>query len=219
MEENDNKTVSITTQHCRQKVSRIDFEILLNIYTICKKKNITEREISFLMGKDNKYFVKLINPFTKEQIKTEYLDTLRSIASTSYQQIIPNDVKAKETIDIVGTHYNYSDKTIEKIHYKFTVTYMDKTSKNFRWYIEISKGRRSILNKELFEILKTMVIEKYFDTPKYALAIYLKLKKEYKSKFSALELQVALAKLCNAKAHPAFALKITKDNMKVIYGR
>ncbi|WP_205600305.1 hypothetical protein [Sphingobacterium luzhongxinii] len=197
----------------------MEFEILSNIYAICKKKKVSEREISFLMGKDNKYFAKHINPFTKEQIMTEYLDSLRSIASTSFQRIVPNHVKAKETIDIVGTHYTYSDDTIEKIQYKFTVTYMDKTSKNFRWYIEIPKGERSVVNKELLEILKKMVTEKYFDTPKYALTIHLYLKKKYKSKFTALELQIALAKLCNAKAEPAYALKVSKDNMKDVYGR
>lgn len=219
MEVKRKEPISKTTSHTRQKVSRMEFEMLSNIYSICKKKKVSEREISFLMGKDNKYFAKHINPFTKEQIMTEYLDPLRSIASTSFQRIVPNHVKAKETIDIVGTHYTYSDDTIEKIQYKFTVTYQDSSSKNFRWYIKIPKGERSVVNKELLEILKKMVTEKYFDTPKYALTIHLHLKKKYKSKFTALELQIALDKLCHVTADPEFALKISKDNMKVVYGR
>lgn len=219
MSEKRKPPISEITSHNRQKVSRIEFEILSNFYRICKKKKITEREISFLMGKRNKYFVEYINPFTKDQIKTEFLDILPSIASTNFQKIIPNDIKAKETIDIEGTHYKYSDDFKEKIHYNFTVHYQNNTCRNFRWQIEIVKGGRSILNKELFEILKRMVSEKYFDKPKYALTIYLYLKKKYKSKFTALELQIALAKLCNATAEATFALKVSKDNMRYAYGR
>lgn len=209
--------ISEITSHNRQKVSRIDFEILSNFYRICKKKKISEREISFLMGKRNKYFIEYLNPFIKDQIKTEFLDILRTIASTSFQQLIPNNVKSKETIDICGTHYTYSDLKKDETKYNFTVKYMDETSKGFRWHINIQKGERSKVNEKLLEILKGMVNKNYFDTPKYALTVYLYLKKKYKSDFSALELQIALAKLCNAKNDTAYALKISKDNMRNVY--
>lgn len=216
--EEDN-AISKITHHSRQKVSRLDFEIISNFYKICKKKRISEREISFLMGKRNKYFIEYVNPFVKDQIKTEFLDILRSIASTSFQQMIPNNVKAKETIDITGTHFIYSDESVDTVRYKFTITYMNGKSRNFRWYIDMSKGERSKVNEKLLGILKVMISENYFNIPKYALTIYLHLKEKYKSEFTALELQIALAKLCNAKANPAFALKISKDNMRDVYGK
>lgn len=219
MSEKIKAPITKITKHNRQKVPRIDFEILSNFYRICKKKKISEREIAFLMGKRNKYFVEYLNPFIKDQIKTEFLDILRTIASTSFQQIVPNNVKPKETIDICGTHYTYSDPKKDVTKYNFTVKYMDQTSKGFRWQINVQKGERSKVNEKLLEILKGMVNKNYFDSPKYALTVYLHLKKKYKSKFSALELQVALAKLCNAKADITYALKISKDNMRDVYAK
>ena len=214
-----NKTISITEPHVRQKVPRMDFEILANFYRICKKKGISEREVSFLLGKYNKYFIEILNPFDKEHIKTEFLDMLPAIASTGFQQVIPNTVKPNETLDIDGTYSFYSDRLCEVTYYKFTVTYDDGTSRNFRWKIKITKGERAKVNKNLLDILKGMVFTGYFDSPKFALTIYLHLKKAYKSRFTPLEIQIALAKLCNKKAEADFALEEGSENSRVVYKR
>ncbi|TYR31661.1 hypothetical protein FXV77_20680 [Sphingobacterium phlebotomi] len=216
-EQETNKIISITEPHARQKVSRIDFEILANFYRICKKKGISEREVSFLLGKYNKYFVEILNPFGKEHIKTEFLDMLPAIASTSFRQIIPNTVKPNETLDIDGTYNFYSDRLCEVTYYKFTVTYDDDSSKNFRWKIEATKGGRAKINKDLLDTLKGMVAAGYFDNTKFALTIYLHLKKAYKSRYTPLEIQIALAKLCNKKAETDFALEEDTENSRVVY--
>jgi hypothetical protein len=216
-EKTDNHIISTTEQLSRQKVPRIDFEILVRFYEICKKKKISEREVSFLMGKVNKYFSEILNPFFKEHIKTEYLDILPAIASTGIRKIIPNDLAPKETIDIHGIHEQYKDKFLELDYYKFTVTYKDGTIRNYRWKIEVKKGGRSKVNHELLEILKILVSRGYFNKPKFALTIYLLIKKNYKCAFTPLELQIALAKLTNKSTNPEFALEEGVDNMRITY--
>lgn len=217
--EKDNHIISTTENLSREKVSRIDFEILANFYEICKKKKISEREVSFLMGKVNKYFSEILNPFFKEHIKTEYLDILPAIASTGIRKIIPNDVMPKETIDIRGTHTRETDKYSEVDYYKFTVTYKDGTTRNYRWKITVTKGSRSKVNPELLEILKKLISSHYFHKPKFALNIYIILKSRFKSAFSPLELQIALSKLTNISADPEFALQEGVDNMRITYSK
>jgi len=197
----------------------MDFEILANFYRICKKKGTSEREISFLLGKYNKYFVEILNPFGKEHIKTEFLDMLPAIAATSFQQIIPNTVKPNETLNIDGTYSFFSDRVCEITYYKFTITYDDGTMKNVRWKIKVTKGERAKVNENLLDILKGMVVTQYFDRPKFALTIYIHLKKAYKSRFTPLEIQIALAKLCNKKAEADFALEEGSENSRMVYGR
>ncbi|WP_333574511.1 hypothetical protein [Sphingobacterium sp.] len=218
-EKEDNQTISTTEHLSRQKVSRIDFEILVNFYEICKKKKISEREVSFLMGKVNKYFSEILNPFFKEHIKTEYLDILPAIASTGIRKIIPNDVATKETIDIRGTHTRETDKYSEVDYYKFTVTYKDGTTRNYRWKITVTKGSRSKVNPELLEILKKLISSHYFHKPKFALNIYIILKSRFKNAFSPLELQIALSKLTNKSVDPEFALQEGVDNMRITYSK
>lgn len=216
-EQEESKSISFTKDLYRQKVSRMDFEILANFYTICKKKGISEREVSFLLGKKNKYFTEILNPFAKEHIKTEFVDMLPAIASSSYRHIIPNDVKSNETVDIEGSHIFYSDRTSEITYYKFTVTYDDGSSKNYRWKIKTAKGERAKVNVRLIEILQSLIDSWYFRKPKFALTLYLYLKKRYKSEFSALEIQITLAKLCNKKASPEYALEEGSKNARLTY--
>lgn len=218
-QEKDNHIISTTENLSRQKVSRIDFEILANFYEICKKKKISEREVSFLMGKVNKYFSEILNPFFKEHIKTEYLDILPAIASTGIRKIIPNDVAPKETIDIRGTHIRETDKYSEVDYYKFIVTYKDGTTRNYRWKIKVTKGSRSKVNPELLEILKKLISRHYFHKPKFALNIYIILKSRFKNAFSPLELQIALSKLTNKSVDPEFALQEGVDNMRITYSK
>jgi hypothetical protein len=218
-EKEDNQIISTTEHLSRQKVSRIDFEILVNLYEICKKKKISEREVSFLMGKVNKYFSEILNPFFKEHIKTEYLDILPAIASTGIRKIIPNDISPKETIDILGTHTRNTDKNSEVDYYKFTVTYKDGTTKNYRWKIKVTKGSRSKVNPELLEILKTLISRHYFHKPKFALTIYMLIKSRFKNAFSPLELQIALSKLTNKSVDSEFALQEGVDNMRITYSK
>ncbi len=218
-EKEDNQIISTTEHLSRQKVSRIDFEILVNFYEICKKKKISEREVSFLMGKVNKYFSEILNPFFKEHIKTEYLDILPAIASTGIRKIIPNDVEPKETIDIRGTHTRETDKYSEVDYYKFTVTYKDGTTRNYRWKITVTKGSRSKVNPELLEVLKKLISRHYFHKPKFALNIYILLKSKFKNTFSPLELQIALSKLTNKSFDPEFALQEGVDNMRITYSK
>jgi hypothetical protein len=218
-EKEDNQIISTTEHLSRQKVSRIDFDILVNFYEICKKKKISEREVSFLMGKVNKYFSEILNPFFKEHIKTEYLDILPAIASTGIRKIIPNYISPKETIDIRGTHTRETDKYSEVDYYKFTVTYKDGTTRNYRWKIEVTKGSRSKVNPELLDILKKLISHHYFHKPKFALNIYIILKSRFKNAFSPLELQIALSKLTNKSVDPEFALQEGVDNMRITYSK
>lgn len=220
MEEKElNKKIVIVENHSRNNVPRMDFEILVNFYRICKKKGITEGEVSFLFGMHDKYFTEILNPFNKEDIKSEFLDILPSIASTSIQKIIPNQLLSKETIDIQGSYIFEKNIQSELIYYKFTVSYIDGTRKNYRWKIEINKGNRAQVNNDLLKILKKLISNGYFKKPKYVLTLYLFLKEKLKLKLSPLSLQIALSKLINKKIDPDYALEKGVNNNRIVYGK
>ncbi|WET66999.1 hypothetical protein [Sphingobacterium sp.] len=216
-----NKTspVSKTGNINRKNILRTDFEILTNFYEICKKKKISEREVSFLMGKTNKYFQGCLNLFFKSTIKPEFLTILPAITSKNIQEIIPNDIAPKETIDIHGTYKQEKNEFSVSDYYKFTVTYQDGTTRNYRWKIEITKGARSKVNPELFEILKKLISRHYFHKPKFALDIYTTLNSRFKNAFSPLALQIALSKLTNKSTNPAFSLQEGVDNTRTTYSK
>ncbi len=131
----------------RQNILRTDFEILTNFYGICKKKKIAEREVSFLMGKTDKYFQGCLNLFFKSTIKPEFLAILPAITSKNIQEIIPNNIVPKETINIHGTYKQEKNEFSISDYYKFTVTYKDGTTRNYRWKIILTKGPRSTVNR------------------------------------------------------------------------
>lgn len=211
--------VSKTDNLDRKAISRIDFETLINFNQVCKKKNIAAQEVSFLTGKANKYFLEILTLFFKEPIKPEFLDILPAITSKDIQEIIQNNISPKENIDIRGTHTRETDKYSEVDYYKFTATYKDGTTKNYRWKIKVTKGSRSKVNPELLEILKTLISRHYFHKPKFALTIYMLIKSRFKNAFSPLELQIALSKLTNKSVDPEFALQEGVDNMRITYSK
>lgn len=211
--------VSKTENINRQNILRTDFETLTKFYEICKKKKISEREVSFLMGKTDKYFQGCLNLFFKSAIKPEFLAILPAITSKDIQKIISNDIALKETIDIHGAYKQQKNEFSVSDYYKFTVTYQDGTTKNYRWKIEITKGSRSKVNPELFEILKKLISRHYFHKPKFAFNIYMTLKSRFKNAFNPLELQIALSKLTNKRTNPAFSLQEGIDNTRTTYSK
>ena len=219
LDKNKTSPVSKTRNINRQNILRTDFETLTNFYKICKKKKISEREVSFLMGKTNKYFQGCLNLFFKRTIKPEFLTILPAITSKNIQEIIPNDIAPKETIDIHGTYKQEKNEFSVSDYYKFTVTYQDGTTRNYRWKIEITKGARSKVNPELFEILKKLISRHYFHKPKFALDIYTTLNSRFKNAFSPLALQIALSKLTNKSTNPAFSLQEGVDNTRTTYSK
>lgn len=219
LDKNKTSPVSKTRNINRQNILKTDFETLTNFYKICKKKKISEREVSFLMGKTNKYFQGCLNLFFKRTIKPEFLTILPAITSKNIQEIIPNDIAPKETIDIHGTYKQEKNEFSVSDYYKFTVTYQDGTTRNYRWKIEITKGARSKVNSELFEILKKLISRHYFHKPKFALDIYTTLNSRFKNAFSPLALQIALSKLTNKSTNPAFSLQEGVDNTRTTYSK
>ncbi|MGE8423530.1 MAG: hypothetical protein ACN6PI_11920 [Sphingobacterium siyangense] len=215
----DSHIISTTENINRQKVPRIDFEILAKFYELCRKKKISEREISFLIGKPKNYFQRILNRSFKGAIKTEFLDILPAITSKDIQEMMPHNFVLKETIDIHGTYKQEKNELSVLDYYKFTVTYKDGTSRNYRWKIEATKGSRSKVNPELLEILKRLISRHYFHKPKFALNIYLILKSKFKNAFSPLELQIALSKLTNKSVDPEFALQEAVDNVRITYSK
>ncbi len=171
------------------------------------------------MGKTNKYFQGCLNLFFKSTIKPEFLTILPAITSKNIQEIIPNDIAPKETIDIHGTYKQEKNEFSVSDYYKFTVTYQDGTIRNYRWKIEITKGARSKVNPELFEILKKLISRHYFHKPKFALDIYTTLNSRFKNAFSPLALQIALSKLTNKSTNPAFSLQEGVDNTRTTYSK
>lgn len=71
-------------------MSRIDFEIAKRVYERILDLGMDDEEVSFLMGKRNKYVFDILDPTEKDKFKTEQLDYLPTILKTSIQSLVPD---------------------------------------------------------------------------------------------------------------------------------
>lgn len=194
-------------------MSRMDYEIIKRVYTYAIFIDLSDEELSFLMGKRNKYFFDLLDPTDKDKLKTEQLDILPTILGVPIRNLVPNDVKAAEDVVI---HSSKKVSTV-KLTYKHYVVFADGTrSENITWTKKFVKGVRKKLNLELHGAVLKLLNNGYFDQRRSALELFIKLRSEALI-FKAAELQKSLAVLMNKKRNQQVLLKCETKNSRLVY--
>ena len=173
-------------------MSRMDYEIAKRVYEFALSGGLTDEELSFLMGKRNKYFFELLNPTEKDKIKTEQLDILPTILQISIRNIVPNDVKPGEQIKLSASR----KVTSKKIVYTHVVIDTDgKVSEPIIWTKRLLKGERKRVNKPLHATILKLIKDGYFSQHRNALEIYLLLKEKSTCNFTLADVQKSLLDL------------------------
>src|SRR5688572_26832719 len=81
-------------------LSRMDYELVCNIIRLLDETGMDDEELSFLLGKRNKYFFDVIDPREKQKLKTDLSDPLAAIFDTGHRKIQPLDAGPGEMIQL-----------------------------------------------------------------------------------------------------------------------
>lgn len=195
-------------------MSRMDYEIARRVYECCLAIGLSDEELSFLMGKRNKYIFDLLNPAEKDKIKTEQLDMLPTILQLPIRDIVPNTIKPWEQIKICGS----KKVSATKIVYRHIVVYPDGTeSGEIVWTKKVLKGERKQLNEMLHSAVLELVYAGYFGKLRNALELFLKLKDNKNLSFIPADLQKSLAVLMNKKRQEPTLLECKNEHARYGY--
>ena len=209
-----------SNKHTAEKVdwhivvmSKMDFKIALLVYYRYSEIKLTDEEVSFLMGKRNKYVFDLLDPTQKDKFKTEQLDILPTILECKIRDIIPNDVIANDTIMIRGRKKARSRKIIYEYIEIFQNQTNDGAKESDPQIIEkkTKKGERKEINPKVHELMLKLMEQGYFDKPKNALELYLHCKEKITSLFKPSDLQKSLAVLLRDDGKPPLLIKKIVD--------
>lgn len=193
----------------------MDYEIAKRVYEFSLAIGLSDEELSFLMGKRNKYFFDLLNPAEKDKIKTEQLDMLPAILQLPIREIVPNTIKPGEQIKIRGS----KKVSATKIVYRHTVVYPDGTeSPEIVWTKKVLKGERKQLNEMLHSTVLELVYAGYFGKLRNALELFLKLKDNKNLSFIPADLQKSLSVLMNKKRQEPPLLECKNEHARYGYG-
>lgn len=171
-------------------MSKMDYMIARNVYERSFETGFDDEEISFLMGKRNKYFFDLIDPTQKNKFKTEQLDILPAILSTTIKNIVPNDVKPDEEVKLKAVKTVFTDKIV----YQHVIINTDGSeSTPIIWTKKLHKGERRKANPELHSSVIELVDEGHFSKPRSSLELYNSLKINPNLSFHPSDLQKCLS--------------------------
>lgn len=193
-------------------MSRIDFEIAKRVYERALTLGMDDEEVSFLLGKRNKYVFDILDPTEKNKFKTEQLDYLPTILRTSIRELIPTDRGLHEEIKIMASKAVYEHKIV----YQFTELDVE-TLQPVVWTKKLKIG--SI--RKVHEALHERIMEYYenggFKLPISSLKLFLDLHKSHdQSSFTPSDLQKSLSTLMTAKGRLQI-LKRVSINVRYYY--
>lgn len=174
-------------------MSRMDYEIACHVYELLLQTDLNDEDLSFLLGKRNKYFFELLDPTEKDKLKTEQLNMLPTILNCGIRAIIPNNISKNEVVKIHSASKVIYD---HKIVYHHEVEYADGTKSYLKvWTKKLVKGLRKKVHPEVHAELTKLLEgeEDYFSTPRTALNLYLLLKKKITVPFRPADLQKSLS--------------------------
>ncbi len=189
-------------------MSRIDFEIAKGVYERALELGMDDEEVSFLLGKRNKYAFDILDPTEKNKFKTEQLDYLPTILRTSIRELIPNDKGLHEEIKIMASKTVYDHKIV----YQFT----ELDVKNPQPVVWTKKLETGIIRK-VHDALHQCIMEFYessgFKNPVSSLELFLNMEKILgHGSFSPTDLQKSLSVLMTAKAKLQLIKRITVNS-------
>lgn len=185
-------------------LSRMDYELVCNIIGLLDETGMDDEELSFLMGKRNKYFFDVIDPREKQKLKTDLSDPLAAIFGTGHRKIQPLDTGPGEMIQLhhakrTVTEVDAVGKEPKKTIYTYShIVYAPdgNSGKTIVWEKTDFHGVRHKLNDEVLNFLNGKVTGGYFLKPRLALPLYLEMKKALPpGSFSIVDLERGLARL------------------------
>ncbi len=171
-------------------MSEMDFEIAKSVYKMYNEVGLHDEEVSFLLGKPNKYVFGLINPTKKEKFKTEQIDMLPGILQCTFRKLIPNDLRPDIEIQVRATVKTVGDK----LTFKYTTQVTgEETSATGKFEKKIRKGDRKQLHQAVHALTLQLISEGHFFTPKNALELYYLYKTRINTPFNPADVQKSLA--------------------------
>lgn len=195
-------------------MSEMDFEIAKQVYIRYNEIGLYDEEVSFLLGKPNKYVFDLINPSEKDKFKTEQIDVLPTILNCKIRNIIPNNLVANQKIQVRATQSMVGNKLI--------FTYTTKIGKGELTDSEtfektILKGERKKLHTQVHDFTFGLIGEGHFSSPKNALELYLLYKEHVTQSFRPADLQKSLSDCMRNQGEKVAVLKRTIINARYHY--
>lgn len=176
-------------------MSRIDFEIAKRVYQRALALGMNDEEVSFLLGKRNKYVFDILDPTEKNKFKTEQLDYLPTILRTSIRELIQLNKDAHEEIKIMASKTVYDHKIV----YQFTELDVE-TPQPVVWTKKLKTGSIKKVHEALHEWIMNFYENGSFKYPISSLALYLAAQEQLgQDNFSPTELQKSLSVLITAK--------------------
>ena len=197
----------------RVVMSRMDYEIIKRVYECALSIGLSDEELSFLMGKRNKYFFDLLDPTEKDKLKTEQLDILPAILGIAIRDLVPNDVAAGEDVII---HASRSVTPLKVIYKHYVVFSNGSRGPVITWTKKLVKGLRKKVNVELHQRVLDLLESGYFNERRNALDLLLVLRGNGLL-FSPAELQKSLAVLMNRKGGRHALLACQSENSRYFY--
>lgn len=177
-------------------MSRMDFEIAILVYKRFTAIGLTDEEVSFLLGKRNKYVFDLLDPTEKDKFKTEQLDILPTILGNKIRDIVPNGIKPNENVNIKALKKVLPTKIV----YEYVMVYPDNTESELVTITKkLMKGDRKKLHEQVHDLTLKLIEEGHFLKGRNALELFLLYKGRLEVPFSPADLQKSLAVLMNKK--------------------
>lgn len=176
-------------------MSRIDFEIAKRVYERALALGMNDEEVSFLLGKRNKYVFDILDPTEKNKFKTEQLDYLPTILKTSIHELIPNYKGLHEEIKIMASKTVYDHKIV----YQFTELDIEDPQPVV-WTKKLKAGTIRKVQDDLHKRIMKFYESGGFKNPISSLALFLNTQKNLgQDSFSPSDLQKSLSVLMTAK--------------------
>ncbi|SEL53457.1 hypothetical protein [Parapedobacter koreensis] len=177
-------------------ISRMDYELVLNVLRLLEETGMDDEELSFLLGKRNQYFFDVIDPRKKQKLKTDQVDPLAAIMGKPHREIMPLDIKPDEMIQLhhATRKVNEENNTITYSH----IVYPQDGGDGIKiiWQKTFVTGVRRKVNDAVHAFLEEKIGAGYFAKPRLALTVYLELKDELTAdSLSAADLEKSLAVL------------------------
>lgn len=192
----------------------MDFEIAMQVYKHFTAIGLTDEEVSFLLGKRNKYVFDLLDPTEKNKFKTEQLDILPTILGNKIRDIIPNHIKPNENINVKAVKKELPTRVV----YGYVIVYPDDTESDLVAITKkVIKGKRRKLNQPVHEFTLQLIQEGHFLESRNALELFLLYKDRLEVPFTPADLQKSLAVVMNKKRQDPPLLECKNEHARYGY--
>jgi hypothetical protein len=175
----------------------MDYVIICQVIKRLNQINMSDDELSFLLGKPNNYvFSFIIKPSDKNRFNEDQIDLLPFLLECPFSKILVNGT-------IAGDIQLYHTTAINENGYKgFShIIYSEKgEGTRIIWKKKNApKGSTRKTHKPLLELLKTWIEQGYFDQKISSIEIFTKVKAESSIKIRVSDIEKCIKILCGSR--------------------